>query len=146
MAQTIYSRELLRWASCLYRWPLDCDAPLQHSVTAQPCGSRLTLSLSLDNQGLISALGMDCQSCAFGQASAAIMAHHLVGKQFADAAHMASILSQLLKGDEIVSDMASEYPEFALLAAAAAHRARHPAIMLPYQALQVILRPKTGLI
>lgn len=139
MAQPLYSRELLRWAASLYRWPLDSKAAPRQSLKAQPCGSSMILSLQTDSQGIVSGLGMDCQSCAFGQASAAIMAHHLCGNPVSDAAHMASALSLLLKGEEPVGEIASEYPEFAVLAAAATHSARHPAIMLPYRAVQLHL-------
>jgi NifU-like protein involved in Fe-S cluster formation len=143
MAQPLYSRDLLRWAACLYRWPLEIDAAPKLSQKAQPCGSSITLSLQTDSEGLVSALGMDCQSCAFGQASAAIMAHHLSGKPVSDAAHMASLLSLLLSGEEPDNDIAGKYPEFALLAAAAPHSARHPAIMLPYKAVQLLLDTQT---
>ena len=67
------------------------------------------------------------------------MAHHLYGKPVSDGAHMAAILSRLLNGEEPVDTIAGKYPEFALLAAAAAHSARHPAIMLPYRAVQLHL-------
>lgn len=139
MTQPLYSRELLRWAASLYRWPLDVEAAPKQSLKAQPCGSSINLSLETDSQGMVVALAMDCQSCAFGQASAAIMAHHLYGKPVSDAANMAAILSRLLKGEEPMDAIAGKYPEFALLAAAAPHSARHPAIMLPYRAVQLHL-------
>ena len=44
------------------------------------CGDRLRLTLRLDNEGRVSAVGWDGEGCAISQASASMLGEELIGK------------------------------------------------------------------
>ena len=144
MSATLYSRELLRWSAELYKWPINDDVLLRDTMRAEPCGSAVTIAIETEGQGTISRFGMDVKACAFGQASAAIMAHYIVGQSAQYINAMSEALSSLLAGaDAMDSDgIYAKWPEFHLLSVAAPHSARHAAIMLPYKTILNLLNSR----
>lgn len=138
LTNVLYNRELLRLAAQLYRWPLERDFQLSIDKTARPCGSSIKIGLDLDSDSRITALGLECRSCAFGQASAAIFAGYALGLEQADIlAARNSVTGVLLPSEKQVSEPL--WPELSSLKPASAHATRHPAILLVYDAVLTIL-------
>ena len=71
-------------------------------------------------------------ACAFGQASAALVQHHAVGRSHEEVGGALVILSRWLAQEQ---DEACEWPGIAALEPARSRQGRHGAILLPFRAL-----------
>jgi NifU-like protein involved in Fe-S cluster formation len=95
------------------------------------CGSRVTVDVVLDAEGRVSAFGQEVRACALGQASAVLMGQHVVG-QDAEALTVArDALRAYLAGER---DDPGDWPGLKVFAPARPHRARHPSILLAFDA------------
>jgi NifU-like protein involved in Fe-S cluster formation len=131
MNSAAYTPEILRTALNLAHYPL-LDAPdVRVERRAVPCGSTIILDMKFNLQGTVIAMGAKVSACAFGQASAAIMAMSNMGKdrEFLELTHAA--LAVWLR------DLAAplpDWPGIEILAPARVSTARHGAILLPFAA------------
>ena len=85
----------------------------------------------LDGEGRVEAIGQDVSACALGQASAALMGAHVVGRSVVELGQARDALAGWLKGER--GDPGS-WPGLDQLGAARDYPARHPAILLPFDA------------
>ncbi len=124
----LYSRELLRLGTRLADHP-PLDPPDGRATRrSSVCGSEVVASVRLD--GLrIAALGLDARACALGQASAAVFAGDAAGLTAQDVAARRDHLAAWLTG--VREDAPAGYDA---LAPARAHAARHPSMLLAYDA------------
>ena len=132
---TLYTRDILRLASSLPvvgRLPHADGEAERRSVT---CGSRVVASVRMDGEHIAEA-ALEAHSCALGQASAAIVLAHAVGLSHADLINMRGRLAAGLsgQGDEAQA-WPTDWPELAHLEPVRTYPARHPAILLPYDAM-----------
>ena len=137
MNAPVYTTEILRLAASLPPpaedfGPVDCAA----NRRSPACGSRLTVFVKLDQAGRIAALTQDVHACAFGQASAALVANHAVGKDRAAMETALAGLSAWLAGER---DDPGGWPGIEALAPARSKSGRHGAILLPFRALAAAL-------
>ena len=131
MKEPLYTTEILRLAASL-----DDPQQLEHEdgraeVTSRTCGSRVSLTVQLDEQRRVQRVSMKVQACAFGQASAALLARHSRGKTHGEVSEAMLALSHWLAEDHAEP----RWPGIAALSPARAKRARHGAILLPFRAL-----------
>jgi NifU-like protein involved in Fe-S cluster formation len=131
LTEPLYTTEILRLAASL-------DEPQQleredgrADVHSRTCGSRVNLSVQLDGRRRVERLSIEVQACAFGQASAALLARHSRGRTHDEVSEAMLALSHWLAGDHDHC----EWPGIKALEPARAKRARHGAIMLPFRAL-----------
>ena len=131
MNAPLYTTEVLRLAASL-------DDPQQleredgrAELRSPTCGSRIDLAVQLDGHRRIERLSMEVHACAFGQASAALMARHSRGRTHDEVSRAMLALSHWLAGEP--SD--GGWPGIAALAPARTRQARHGAILLPFRAL-----------
>jgi NifU-like protein involved in Fe-S cluster formation len=131
MRDPLYTTEILRLAASL-------DDPQQleredgrAELRSPTCGSRISLTVQIDDGRRVERVSMQVHACAFGQASAALLARHSRGRTHDDVARSMLALSHWLAGDE--GD--GGWPGIVALAPARARQARHGAIMLPFRAL-----------
>jgi NifU-like protein involved in Fe-S cluster formation len=131
MTSALYTTEILRLAASIpYLKRLDNpDASVEKRSAT--CGSRVTVDLSLDDKGCVSALGLDVKSCAMGQASTCLFAKHAMGRSAQDLSDIEADLSQYLKGQ---SDVPVSWPGLHVFEAARDYPARHSAIRLVFEA------------
>ena len=125
----VYTRAMLLAAMELADYPLDERARFTADGHSRTCGSRVTISLDTDGQGKVSRFGISAQACAFGQASAAVLARHINGRSAADIRAAADALSDYLQGR---SDDIGNWPGIAMLAPARDLPARRDSMLLPY--------------
>ncbi len=128
-AQPLYTTDILRLAASLAD-PRALDRVDGKAEARSPtCGSRIATSVQLAD-GRVAALSQHVHACAFGQAAAALVEQHAVGRSPAEIATVADGLDTWLSGDA---------PEpgwgLAALAPARSRTGRHGAIMLPLRAL-----------
>lgn len=95
------------------------------------CGSEVAVDVVVDDAGRVVALGQWVRACALGQASAALMGAHAVGKSVDELAAMREALAAWLAGGEAMPD----WPGLDVLAPARAHPARHASIRLAFEAV-----------
>lgn len=84
-----------------------------------------------DENGRIAALGQEVRACALGQASAALMGAHAIGRTSAELAEARDALAAYLKATR---DDPGDWPGLAVFEGARAYPARHAAILLAFEA------------
>jgi len=127
----LYSQRILALAADIpHRGRL--DAP-QASVRrrAPLCGS--TVSVDLDvTDGRISRFGQDVKACALGQASAALMGRHVIGRTRAEVETARDQLKAMLSQGAAPPD--PPFDGYDVLIPARDYRNRHASIMLALEA------------
>ncbi len=75
----IYRELILDHARNQRNWGLLEHADFDHEEKNPLCGDRLRLTLRLNSQGVIEAVGWDGEGCAISQASASMLGEQLIG-------------------------------------------------------------------
>jgi NifU-like protein involved in Fe-S cluster formation len=131
MNAPLYTVEILRIAASLPE-PVEL-ARIDGSGEARSpaCGSSLVTSVALTPDGRVEAMSQQVHACAFGQASAALVAGSANGRSRDDVERALGALSAWLDGGEALPD----WPGMTALLPARARKPRHGAILLPLRAL-----------
>ena len=132
MTAPLYTRDILRLAASIPHLGRLAHAEASAEKSSPVCGSRVIVDVSLDAGGRVAALGQEVKACAFGQASASLMAAHAPGRSPAELAEARDALAAWLAG---TSDDPGVWPGLDILAPARRLTARHGAILLPFQAV-----------
>jgi NifU-like protein involved in Fe-S cluster formation len=132
MNAPLYTTEILRLAASLPE-PRRLDRVDGASEQRSPtCGSTLRLQVQLDDEGRVEAVSQQVHACAFGQASASLLAASAAGRSLEEVDEAAEELSGWLSGSR---EDPGRWPGLAALAPARSRRSRHGAILLPFKAL-----------
>ena len=131
MASALYTRDILRLAASIPHLGRLESAQASVERKSQVCGSRVVVDVVSDGAGRILDLGQEVKACALGQASAALMGAHAVGRSAAEIAEARDALSAWLCG---ARDNPGSWPGLETLAPARRYPARHPAILLAFTA------------
>ncbi len=94
------------------------------------CGSRVTADVDLD-AGRVVRFAQDVRACALGQASAALLGAHVMGRTTDELAAARDDLAAYLKGD---AEEPGGWPGLEVFALARPHNARHGSILLAFDA------------
>ena len=132
MKEQPYTREILRLASSIpYQVGFEEleEATERRSPT---CGSRIRVAVELDWAERVVRLRQAVEACAYGQASAALMGGHAIGRSAEEVAVAVAELESWLAGR---SDVPVAWPGLEVLAPARSRKGRHGAILLPFRAL-----------
>jgi NifU-like protein involved in Fe-S cluster formation len=107
-------------------------AAAAHAVQTSPlCGSRVCVDL-VTSLGRIADFAQEVRACALGRASAAVLGGHVIGRSRAEILAARDQLRAMLETDG--GPPAPPFEELAILRPARAHRSRHAAILLPFEA------------
>ena len=132
MTAPLYTTDILRLAASLSEpHPLEREDGCAQ-VRSPTCGSRVSLTVQLDEDRRVERLSMHVHACAFGQASAALVERHSRGRTHDEVSEAMLALSRWLANEH---DDDSGWPGITVLAPARPRRARHAAILLPFRAL-----------
>ena len=127
-----YTREILRLAASIpYLEPFEQleGATERRSPT---CGSRMRMAVELDWAGRVRRIRQAVEACAFGQATAALVGGHAMGRSAEEvAAALADLEAWLAGGD----DVPTSWPGLEELGPARTRKGRHGAILLPFRTL-----------
>lgn len=142
MSDSLYNAAILRLklaGEVAHRLP---DPDASATRVSPVCGSKIIADVALDDAGRIAAIGLDAtRACTLGQASAAVLMDVAVGHDAVVLAALRAALADWLAGRQEEGPAA-----WAMFAPARAHRARHPSILLPLDALLAALADvRTGL-
>lgn len=133
MNERLYTKDILRLAASMS--PVGLVETADHIIrkTSRICGSRLTISASLDAVGGITDFGQEVKACALGQASASLMARHVDGLTRDRFALLNTAFRQLVATG--CADLPKGYEDFALFAPVAEHKSRLGSVLLPFDCL-----------
>jgi NifU-like protein involved in Fe-S cluster formation len=127
----LYSQRILALAASI---PLTerLDAPQVSAGRRSPlCGSTVTVDLNLQD-GRIAAFGQDVRACALGQASASVLASHVVGAGREEIARARDALAAMLKSGGPAPG--APFEELEVLMPARDYKNRHASILLAWDA------------
>ena len=132
MNAPLYTIEILRLAATLPD-PQELDRIDGSARERSPtCGSIVATDVQTDDDGRIEAISQQVSACAFGQASAALVANDALGSNRSDVEAALAVLSDWLAGNR---DDLGEWAGLSTLAPARSRKSRHGAILLPFRAL-----------
>lgn len=132
MSAPLYTTEILRLAATL-REP--CELEREHGkaeLCSPTCGSRISVSVELDADRRVRMISQQVHACAFGQASAALIQQHAIGRAHDEVADALVTISRWLAEEQ---DEAGDWPGILALEPARPRKGRHGAILLPFRAL-----------
>ena len=127
-----YTREILRLAASIpYLEPFEelAGGTERRSPT---CGSWMRMAVELDWADRVVRLRHAVEACAYGQASAALMGAHAMGRNKEEVAEALRELEAWLAGK---GDTPQSWPGLETLAPALSRKGRHGAILLPFRTL-----------
>ena len=141
MNAPLYTTEILRLAASLPE-PRKLERVDGSSEQRSPtCGSTIQLQVELGKDGRILGISQKVHACAFGQASASLLAAGAVGRDQDEVDRAVLELEGWLSGTR---EDPGEWPGLAALAPARSRRSRHGAILLPFKALLAALKSERG--
>jgi NifU-like protein involved in Fe-S cluster formation len=131
MTSALYNRDILRLAASIPHAKRLDRAQASVEKSSPICGSRVTVDLVLDKEGRVAALGQEVRACALGQASASLMGAHAIGRGAVELAEARDALAAYLAGTR---DDPGGWPGLIVFADARRFTARHPSILLAFEA------------
>ena len=131
VTSTLYNRDILRLAASIPHLGRLESPQASVSRRSPVCGSQVIVDISVGADGRIAALGQEVRACAFGQASASLMATHAVGRAPAELAEARDALAAFLAGRR---DDPGAWPGLDVFSEARRVTARHPSILLAFEA------------
>lgn len=132
MTAPLYTTEILRLAASLQE-PHALEREDGHAELRSPtCGSRVSLTVQLDDDRRVERVSMQVHACAFGQASAALVERHSRGLTHDEVSEAMLALSRWLSDER---EETAGWPGIVALDPARQKKGRHGAILLPFRAL-----------
>lgn len=132
MTKPPYTREILRLAASIpYLEPFE-ELEGATEVRSKTCGSRMRMAVELDWADRVVRLRQAVEACAYGQAAAALMGGHVMGRSADEVKSALDELEAWLAGK---GEIPASWPGFEVLAPALERKGRHGAILLPFRAL-----------
>ncbi len=136
MSEALYNIDVLRMAARVAEFPPLATPDLRAERRSPTCGSRMTVTLAVANDGTVAAIGLDAKACALGQAAAAIMALGAQGRTGEEIAQASEAWRAYLAGE---STVLPDWPDLALLGKGRDYPARHPSMRLAFEAASAAL-------
>lgn len=127
----LYSQRILALAADIPRLGRLDDPDGSAKKRSPLCGSTVSVDVKVID-GRITDFRQDVKACALGQASAAVIGAHVVGRSAAELQHGRDQLAAMLKEGGPVPD--APFDGLEVLQPAAEHRNRHASILLCFDA------------
>ena len=136
MAQVVteppYTREILRLAASIPYLETFEQLEGATEVRSPTCGSRIRMAVELDWADRVVRVRQAVEACAYGQATAAVVGAHAMGRSVEEVAAALEEVKAWLGGSGPVP---TSWPGLDLLEPARSRKGRHGAILLPFRAL-----------
>lgn len=131
MSEALYNTRILRLAASTAN-AARLVAPQGSATRVSPvCGSKVTADVDLGADGRISRFGQEVRACALGQAAAALVEAEVIGSDVEALGAARSALADWLGGRR---GEPPAWPGLEVFEPARPHRARHPSILLAFDA------------
>ncbi|WP_294235936.1 iron-sulfur cluster assembly scaffold protein [uncultured Sphingomonas sp.] len=131
MTAALYNTEILRLTTAIPHDHRLVDPMASVEKRSPICGSRVTVDVNLDEQDRVTEIGVLVRACALGQASAALLSAHIVGRSVSELAVVRDTLTAWLAAGQ---GEAPDWPGLDVLSPALSYTARHPSIRLAFEA------------
>ncbi len=131
MLNDIYNQRILELAGNIPRLGRLDHPQATARVHSKLCGSTIVTDLSMTD-GRVSDFAQDVKACALGQASAAIVARHVIGATAAELRGVRDQVRAMLKASGPPPD--GDWAEAATLAPVRDYKARHASTLLSFEA------------
>jgi NifU-like protein involved in Fe-S cluster formation len=131
VSTALYNRDILRLAASIPHQRRLAQPQASVEKRSPTCGSRVAIDVVLDKEGRVAELGQEVKACALGQASASLMGAHALGRSGQELAHARDALAAFLDGRRADP---GDWPGLDILRAARPYKARHPSILLAFDA------------
>jgi NifU-like protein involved in Fe-S cluster formation len=132
MSAALYNSTILRLATAIPHQARLANPQASVEKRSPVCGSRVTVDVRLDDDGRVAELGQLVRACALGQASAALMGEHAIGRSATQLAAARDALTDFLAGRR---DDPGDWPGLEIFEPARPHTARHASIRLAFEAV-----------
>ena len=132
MSAALYNTTILRLATAIPHHTRLADPAASVERRSPICGSRVRVDVRLDEAGRVEELGQEVRACALGQAAAALMGGHAIGRSADELAAARDALAAFLQGER---DDPGDWPGLEIFAPARPHKARHASIRLAFEAV-----------
>jgi NifU-like protein involved in Fe-S cluster formation len=132
MSSALYNRDILRLAASIPHQRRLHHPQASIEKRSPTCGSRVAIDVVVDEQGRLVELGQEVKACALGQASASLMGAHAIGRSGKELARARDLLAAFLDGRR---NDPGDWPGLDVLRPARAYKARHPSILLAFDAV-----------
>jgi NifU-like protein involved in Fe-S cluster formation len=131
VTSALYNRDILRLAASIPHLER-LRAPHASASRRSPvCGSQVTVDVVTGEDGRVVELGQEVRACALGQASAALLGGHAIGRTPEEIAAARDRLADFLAGSR---DDPGDWPGLSVFAHARPFTARHASILLAFEA------------
>lgn len=127
----LYSQRILALAADIPLTERLASPQITVRKRAPLCGSTVTVDLALEDDRIV-AFGQDVKACALGQASASILAAHVLGRSGSEIATLREQLKAMLKSGGPVPS--APFGDYEVLLPARDYRNRHASILLALDA------------
>jgi NifU-like protein involved in Fe-S cluster formation len=127
-----YTREILRLAASIPHLEPFEELESAIEVRSKTCGSRMRMAVELDWADRIVRLRQWVEACAYGQAAAALMGGHAMGRSAEEVKVALAELEAWLAGK---GEVPASWPGLEVLEPALSRKGRHGAILLPFRTL-----------
>lgn len=127
----LYSQRILALAADIPLTDRLASPQITVRKRAPLCGSTVTVDLALEDDRIV-AFGQDVKACALGQASASILAAHVLGRSGSEIATLREQLKAMLKSGGPVPS--APFGDYEVLLPARDYRNRHASILLALDA------------
>ena len=131
MTSPLYSLDVLRLAAGTGDFPRLSNAQATVERLSRTCGSRITVDISLDDEGRVVCYGHEVRACAVGQAAATLVARHAAGQSVADLVALADGMRSFISGEH---DALPTIAGFDALIPIRGYPARHEAALMAIDA------------
>ena len=132
-----YTRDILRLAAAVPNRVGFEEIEGGVEMRSKTCGSRIRIDVKTDEQGRVQSVRQAIEACAFGQASAAIMARGARGRDAGEIEASCNRIARWLAGE---SELPEGWEDLDLLEPALSRAGRHEAILLPFRVLAAAMR------
>lgn len=132
MTTALYNRDILRLAASIPHHQRLEHPHASVEKRSPVCGSRVAVDVVLDGEGRLAGLGQDVRACALGQASASLMGANALGRSQQELASARRDLAAFLEG---ARDDPGDWPGLNIFREARPYKARHPSILLAFEAV-----------
>jgi NifU-like protein involved in Fe-S cluster formation len=132
MIDDVYNAKILGFAGNIPRIGRLAHPDASATAHSKLCGSTVVVDLSVEN-GVVTDFAHDVKACALGQASASIMARHVVGANAGELRAVRETMRKMLKENGPAPE--GRFAELKFLEPVRDYKARHASTLLTFDAV-----------
>jgi NifU-like protein involved in Fe-S cluster formation len=133
MLDSVYNKRILEFAADIPRLGRLANADASATAYSKLCGSTITIDLRMQ-EGRVADYAHELKACALGQASASIVARHIVGSTAGELREVRETMRRMLK--EHGPPPSGRWSDLAVLEPVREYKARHASTLLAFDAVK----------